>query len=78
MLQIGDTVKVISKTLCNNEMKELITIDTICKVTEIGYEKDGTPYYGICPLNSNNYPYYYLESELEKGKLVWIPDKKEE
>lgn len=50
MLKIGDTVKVISKTLCNNEMKELITIGTICKVTEIDYEKDGTPYYGIYPL----------------------------
>ena len=71
MLKVGDTVKVISKTMCNGEEREFIPIGTICKVTEIC--EDDSPYYGITP--EDGYPFYYLESELEKGNLVWIPEK---
>lgn len=64
MLKVNDLVKVVSKTSCSDEMKELIPIGTICKVIEICYEKDGTPYYGICPINNETYSFYYLENEL--------------
>lgn len=74
MLKVGDTVKVISTTLCGDEMKQLIPIDTICTVVEV--HKSKKPYYGITPINKNDdYCFYYLESELEKGNLVWIPEK---
>lgn len=72
MLKVGDTVKVISKTMCNGEEKEFIPIGTICKVTEICKEDHNSPYYGITP--KDGYTFYYLESELEKGNLVWIPE----
>lgn len=72
MLKVGDTVKVISKTMCNGEEEEFIPIGTICEVTEI-CEDDNSPYYGI---TKDGYTFYYLESELEKGNLVWIPEKK--
>lgn len=76
MLKVGDTVKVISTTLCGDEMKELIPIGTICTVTEVCMSKN--TYYGITPKDRNdNYYFYYLESELEKGELVWIPEKKD-
>ena len=74
MLKVGDTVKVISKTMDNGEEREFIPIGTICEVTEI-CEDDNITYYGI---TSDGYTFYYLESELEKGNLVWVPEKKEE
>lgn len=74
MLKIGDTVKVISKTNDCDEWKEYIPIGSICAVIEIDINTDGTPYYGIQG-KDNNVPFYYLESELEKGELVWIPEK---
>lgn len=64
MLKVNDLVKVISKTSCSDEIKELIPIGTICKVIEICYEEDGTLYYGICPINNEIYSFYYLENEL--------------
>lgn len=75
MLKIGDTVKVISKTMCNEKETELIPIGTICTVTEVC--NDSYTYYGIMP-KDRDYTFYYLESEIEKGELVWIPEKQEE
>ena len=74
MLKVNDTVKVIGKTICGIKTSECIPIGTICKVTEV-CEDDNEKYYGIMPLNNMAlHPYYYLESDLEKGELKWIPD----
>lgn len=74
MWNIGDTVKIISKTELNGESKELLPIGTICRIEEVCQENDGTPYYGITPINQEDVPFYYLEKELERGRLEWIPD----
>lgn len=78
MLKVGDTVKVISKTKTFLGMQELIPIGTICTVIKTCVERDKTLYYGVKPKNdtTNRICFYYLESELEKGSLVWIPEKK--
>lgn len=58
-----------------------VPIGTICKIKEVCQEDDGTPYYGITPIDREDVPFYYLEKELEKGQIVWVPaapDKNEE
>lgn len=77
MLKVGDTVKVISKTMMEGEEREFIPIGTICKVEEVIMDC-GFYSYGIRPEGCIYGPFYYLESELEKGNLVWIPEKKGE
>ena len=74
MWSIGDTVKITSKTEVNGEIKELLPIGTVCKIKEVCKEDDGTPYYGITPINKEDVPFYYLEKELERGRLEWIPE----
>ena len=80
MLKVGDTVKVISKTKTYLGMQEFIPIGTICTVIKTCVEWDKSLYYGVRPQNdiTNRICFYYLESELEKGNLVWIPEKKGE
>ena len=68
MWEVGMLVKVISKTVSGGKAKELIPIGTVCQ------EDDGTPYYGITPIDREDVPFYYLEKELEKGQIVWVPD----
>ena len=75
MLKVGDTVKVISKTRTFLGMQEFIPIGTICTVVKTCVERDGSLYYGV---KNNDETFYYLESELEKGNLVWVPEKEEE
>ena len=79
MLKVGDTVKVISKTRTFLGMQEFIPIGTICTVVEIHIERNGSLYYGVRPQNdiTNRSCFHYLESELEKGNLVWIPENEE-
>lgn len=74
MREVGNYVKVISKTISGGRSKELILIGTICKIKEVCQEYDGTPYYGITPIDKEDVPFYYLEKELEKGQIVWVPD----
>lgn len=74
MWEIGSFVKVMSKTISGGNTKELIPIGTICKIKEVCQEDDGTPYYGITPIDKEDVPFYYLEKELEKGQIVWVPD----
>lgn len=78
MWNIGDTVKIISKTELNGESKELLPIGTICRIEEVCQENDGTPYYGITPINQEDVPFYYLEKELERGQIVWVPENSKE
>ena len=78
MWNIGDTVKVMSKTECNGIKKELIPIGSICVIVETCREEDGSHYYGLIkgtkiPKIPDD-PWYYLEEELERGRLVWIKD----
>lgn len=78
MLKVGDKVKVISKTTCgscNGEPEELIAIGTICTVEEVlsGYTRN------CYRIKQNDFtcPFLYYEDELEKGRLEWIPENKE-
>lgn len=73
MIKVGDTVKVISMTLFDGMMVELIRIGTICTVTEILYDSNDIPMYGIIPVVRNTcVEYYYSEDALEKGRLEWV------
>lgn len=47
MWNIGDTVKVIDRTLCGGIRTEVIPIGTVCVIVEIDHEDDGRPYYGL-------------------------------
>ncbi len=69
MLSIGDSVKVIKPTMTIVGMREFFKIGTICKVSDVC---DNGAYYAITNGKSE---YYYLEDELEKGNLVWVPEK---
>ncbi len=78
MLKINDTVKVIDKHhYSDGKKEEYIPIDTVCIVKEISYEENGTPYYGILPVDEKDTGFYfcYLENELEKGHMEWIIEK---
>ena len=74
MQEVGNYVKVISKTISGGRSKELIPIGTICRIKEVCREDDDTPYYGITPIDKEDVPFYYPEKELEKGQIVWVPD----
>ena len=79
MWTIGDTVKVIDRTLCGGIRTEVIPIGTVCVIVEIDHEDDGRPYYGLMKgTNSSGEQIiadgYYLEEELEKGHLKWVKD----
>lgn len=75
MLEVGDTVKIISVTQEGEDKKEYIPIGTICKVVEVCMDNE-KPYYGISPINDSmtSVPFYYLENEIEKGHLEWVKD----
>lgn len=69
MREVGNYVKVISKTISGGRSKELIPIGTICRIKEVCREDDDTPYYGITPIDKEDVPFYYPEKELEKDRL---------
>ena len=75
MLKIGDTVKVIKPANNDGELQEYIKIGTIYCVTEIGHEKDGTPYYGLVPIDKpHNVVFYYVDNEIEFGHIEWVKE----
>lgn len=77
MLKIGDTVKVIAATedfADSKKKREYIPVGTICKVTGIEHEIDGSPFYEIQSMSTGDV-FYYLEEELEKGHMEWIKDE---
>lgn len=76
MLKIGDIVKVISKTHQNDTLMEFVKIGTICRVVDICKETiDDTYCYGIVPVcEQDEFPYYYLEDELERGRMEWTKE----
>lgn len=69
MLSIGDSVKIIKPTMTSTGLRDFFKVGTICKVSDVFNNGE---YYGI---TDGNYEFYYLEEELEKGKLVWVPEK---
>ena len=72
MLNIGDSVKILSKTLGDDgEKHEYLPIGSVGNVKEICHEDNGRPYYGV-EVNGNTF--YYLRDELEKGHLEWMAD----
>lgn len=77
MLKIGDTVKVIAATddfADSKKKREYIPIGTVCEVTGIGHEIDGSPFYEIQSMSTGDV-FCYLEEELEKGHMEWIKDE---
>jgi len=77
MLKIGDTVKVIGKTLNgNNEESELIPIGTICRVADTNYDDKVGNMVELIPSNKfiGYHGYWYLECDVEKGHLEWVMD----
>lgn len=66
MLSIGDSVKVIKPTMTTVRMREF-KVGTICEVSDVD---DNGAYYAIA---DGRCEYYYYE--LEKGSLVWVPEK---
>lgn len=57
MLNVGDTVKVIAKTLgSDGEKHEYLPISSIGKVKEVCTEDNGRPYYGV-EINGNTFYY---------------------
>lgn len=78
MLKIGDLVKVVSKTLCNGEVRELYPLGTIATVAEVYIDDEtGEAYYEVRK-DGDTCGWCYLENELEKGSLVWVPDAMQE
>lgn len=79
MIEVGDTVKVISTTDFFGEQIELISIGTICKVIKIDVDDDENEIYiMIEPLDSwcDKYSgFFYLPNELEKGHMEWVRDE---
>ena len=79
MLKIGDYVKVIGTTLNGaNEEVELYPIGTICRVVEIekcntGFAYEVASLKDIATLAFEGW--WYMETELEKGKLVWVKEE---
>lgn len=78
MLHIGDMVKVIGTTDCGGFEKECIVIGTICKVVGVTITRKGNVVAGIVPVKELPFKgcgeYWYLEKDLEKGKMEWIPE----
>lgn len=82
MINVGDTVKVIGKTLDGSgEEVELIPIGTICRVEDVDDDENGR-FVEIIPINRNakdgyisHWGYWYLEKDLEKGHMEWVKDK---
>ena len=75
MLNIGDTVKIISKTLgIDGEEHEYLPIGSIGRLKEICCEDDGSHYYAI-EVNGNTF--YYLRDEIEKGHMEWVKDNED-
>lgn len=78
MLNLGDTVKVIGRTVTADEdgdevLKELIPIGAICSVTAIE-EFNDKKYYEVTPLG-DDYGFMYDANSLEKGHTEWIKDE---
>lgn len=73
-ITIGDTVKVIGKTVVGGHEEELIPIGTICRVVDLENN-----YVGVIPEYDMPYhgygEFYYLPDDLEKGHMEWIKDK---
>lgn len=74
MLEVGDSVKVISKAKYNSGREvEHIPIGTICKVIDVQIF-NGEICYNIRPINIRIRDYWYSENELEKGHLEWVKE----
>ena len=76
-IQVGDTVKIIGKTLVGGVEKELIPVGTICRVMSILPDRDGRLCYGVKDERMNFQSdsgiwAYYDEKSLEKGAMIWI------
>ena len=69
-IKVGDTVKVINSTLVNGHAVQLIPIGTICRVASVENN-----IIGLIPIFRTAYkePFYYLDDEVEKGELIWLP-----
>lgn len=75
MLKIGDTVKVIGKTIGGDGTeKEYFPIGSICFVLSTEIDKKGRLLVEISTIKNDDCGYWYLERDLEKGHVMWIKD----
>lgn len=76
MIKVGDTVKVVGTTDIGRIEKELIKINTICKVVGVENNEKNGLIVGIIPkreLPYNGYgEFWYLEKDVEKGHMEWV------
>lgn len=78
MIKVGDTVKVIGTTIIGEIEKELIKINTICKVVGVENNEKYGLIVGLIPERELPYKgyeeYWYLEKDVEKGHLEWVKE----
>ena len=76
MIKVGDIVKVVGTTDIGGIEKELIKINTICKVVGVENNEKNGLIVGIVPekeLPYNGYgEFWYLEKDVEKGHMEWV------
>lgn len=79
MLNVGDTVKVIGKTVDGSgKEKEYIPIGTICRIISMDNDKKEGLLVEITPEKEylySNYGYWYLTCDVEKGHMEWVKDE---
>ena len=78
MIKVGDTVKVVGTTDIGGIEKELIKINTICKVVGVENNEKYGLIVGLIPereLPYNGYgEFWYLEKDVEKGHMEWVKE----
>lgn len=80
MLKIGDTVKVIGKTIDGNgKEREYIPIGTICRILSMNYDKKEGLLVEIISekgysYSDSDYGFWYLACDVEKGHMEWVKD----
>ena len=74
MIKVGDTVKVIGTTECGGKEKECIKIGTICEVVATENDPKAGLIVGVTPKETRDCEYWYLEKDVEKGRLEWVKD----
>ena len=75
MLKVGDTVKVIGKTIGGDGIeKEYFPIGSICIVLSTERNKEGRLLIEISTNKNDDCGYWYFENDLEKGHMMWVKD----
>lgn len=80
MIAAGDTVMVVSAANGIVNSHEFIPVGTVCRVLSVRRFADIGEAVEIVPADrsheSDTIGFWYAASEVEKGKLVWVRDKR--